>query len=64
MFILQKVFVLGQFKMTADRTEYSRCEERLVAMKSKPCEIYRRICDMYKEVWFIKKSSQMAKTWV
>ena len=51
-FHLTKTFLLKLFKIVANQTEYSRLEQRfvidfLVAKKCKPCEICRRICDVY-----------------
>ena len=44
-----------------DKSECSRLEQRsvikfLVADKCKPCEIYRRMCDVYWEACFSQKS--------
>ena len=46
--------------MTANQTECSRLEQRfviifLVAEKCKPCEIYKRTCDVYQEACFGQK---------
>ena len=59
--ILQKIFVMGLFKMKANQTKCSRLEQRsifkfLVAEKCKPCEIYRKMSDVYgEETCFSKK---------
>ena len=47
--------------MVANQTESTRLEQRLiikflVAGKNKPCEIYRRMCDVCKEACFNKKN--------
>ena len=52
--------------MTANQTECSRFEQRsvikfLVAEKCKPCEIYRRICNVYV---LVKQILQMSQIWV
>ena len=50
-----KIFVLRLFKIAAaNQTECSRLEQRsvikfVVAEKCKPCEMYRRMCDIYGE---------------
>ena len=46
--------------MVANQTVYSSFEQRSiikfsVAEKSKPCEIYRRMCDVYREECFSQK---------
>ena len=46
--------------MVANQTKGSRLEQRtvtkfLMAEKYKPCEVYRRMCDMYREVGLNKK---------
>ena len=46
--------------MASNQTEYFRLEQKslteiLVAEKSKPCEIYKRMCDMYGEACFNEK---------
>ena len=58
-FDLTKIFVLRKFKTATNQTEHSRFEQRslikfLVAEKCKPCEIYRRTCDVYREAYFSK----------
>ena len=52
--------VFGQFKMVSNQTECSRFEQRYVikfsvSEKYKPCEIYRRISDVYREACFSLK---------
>ena len=47
-----------------NQTEYSRVEQRigikvLIYEKYKPCEIYRRMSDVYGEAYFSQKYSQM-----
>ena len=54
---LGRVFALKRFKVEANQPECSRLEQRsiinvLVAEKCKPCEIYRRMCNVYGEVRF------------
>ena len=49
--------------METNQTVCSRLEQRsvtyvLMAEKCKPCEIYRIICDMYKEVCFLVKKKK------
>ena len=34
----------------------------LVGKKCKPCEIYKRICDVYREMCFSKTNKQKKKT--
>ena len=51
-FNLMNIFALGQFKMVGNEVECSRLEQNsafkiLVADKSKPCAIYRRMFDVY-----------------
>ena len=51
-FNITKIFLLRLFKNMSNQTECSRLEQRsvikfLVAEKCKPCEIYRRIYDVY-----------------
>ena len=46
--------------MVKNQTDSSRLEQRsvikvLVAEKCKPCDIHRKICDVYGEVCFIEK---------
>ena len=46
--------------MVANQTECTRLEQSslikfLVAEKFKPCEIYRRMCDVYRETCFSHK---------
>ena len=48
------LFVSRLFRMAANQTECFKLEQRsviksLVAEKCKPCEIYRRICNVYRE---------------
>ena len=61
---LGKIFVLRPSKIAANQKEYSRLEESsvnqfLVAKKCKPCDIYRRMCDVDRETGFSQKSLQM-----
>ena len=51
---IAKIFVLRLFKMAENQTKCSRLEQSfvikvLVAEKNKPYEIYRRICDLFRE---------------
>ena len=60
-FNLAEIFILRIFKMAANQTESSRLEQRsvikfLVAEKCKPCEIYRRMSDVYGEACFSEKN--------
>ena len=46
--------------MATNQAEYSKLEQRsvkifLLAEKYKPCEIYLRICDVYREACFSQK---------
>ena len=46
-----------KFKIVVNLTEYSRLEQRsvmkfLMAENCKPCEIYRRIWEVYREAYF------------
>ena len=47
------------FKMVSNQTDCSIrteiCIKVLVAEKRKPCEIYRKMCDVYGEVYFSQK---------
>ena len=59
-FSFTNIFTLRLFKMIANQVKCSRLEQRsiikfLLAENCKPCEIYRRICDVYGEARFIKK---------
>ena len=56
---LTNISILRLFKMITNQTECSRLEQRSVikcsvAEKCKPCEIYKRMCDVYGEVCFSK----------
>ena len=57
---LRKNFLLRQFKMVAYKTMCTRLEQRsvinlLLAEKCKTCEIYWRICNVYREESFSQK---------
>ena len=57
---LAKIFVLWLFKIVAYQIEYSITEQRSVikfwvAEKCEPCEIYRRMSDVCREVSFNQK---------
>ena len=57
-----KIFVLRLFKITGKQIEWSLLEQRsvikyLVAEMCKPCEIYRKMCVMYREACFSKKKN-------
>ena len=59
-FSLAKIIVLRLFEMETNQTECSRFEQRyvikfLLTKKCKQCEIYKRKCDMYREVCFSEK---------
>ena len=49
-----KIFVLRQFKMVTNRSTsgLKSVIKSLVAEKCKPCEIYRRMCDVYRQAYF------------
>ena len=64
-FNITKIFVLKWIKMAANQTEHSRLEQRsvikvLIAEKCKPCEIYSRLCDIYREAYFSQKNVPMS----
>ena len=57
---LIKIFVLRLFKMVANQKQCFRLEQRslirfLIATKSKPCDIYRRMYVVYGEAYFSQK---------
>ena len=59
--ILQNYLFLAYLKMAENQTESFRLEQRsvirfLMAEKYKPCEIYRKMCNMYGEDFLLKKS--------
>ena len=58
---LAKIFVMRLFKMAASQRESSSLEQRsvinfLVAEKCNPCEIYKRMCDAYREACFSQEN--------
>ena len=49
--------------MAENLTEWSRLKQKsiikfLVVEKSKPWEIYRRMCDVYQEAWFSRREEK------
>ena len=52
----------GLFKIVAIKVLQVWTEDCLVAKKCKQCKIYWRMCDVYREVSFSQKISQMCKT--
>ena len=57
---LTEIFVLGLLRIVANQTECSRLEQRsvikfLLAEKCKPCEIYTRMCIVYREAWLSQR---------
>ena len=55
-----KIFLLRLFRMVANTTVYTRLEQRslirfLVAEKCKPCEIYRRMYNVYRKAFLVQK---------
>ena len=54
---LTKIFVLRLFKMAANQTVCFRLKQKsviksLMVEKYKPCELYRRMCDVYRKACF------------